>query len=94
MPYVLVAYDISDDRRRTLVCDRLKAMGFTRAQKSVYIARGGSSRAKDVARALHRYVDRSEDSVLVLVLPHEVLDKAMIIGVNRVKMNERSFAII
>ncbi len=94
MPFVLVAYDISDDKRRATVCERLKAMGFSMVQKSLYVARGGSSLAKDVYRALQRLVDRSRDSVVVMVVPREVLQKSMVIGVNRLVLNERSYAII
>ncbi|ADM27737.1 CRISPR-associated protein Cas2 [Ignisphaera aggregans DSM 17230] len=94
MPYIVVAYDISDDRKRLEVCEKLKSMGFTRIQRSLYIARGGSSKAKDVARALQRYIDRSTDSVLVMVIPREVLEKTITIGVNRVEINEQSYGVI
>jgi len=79
---------------RALICDKLKAMGFSMVQRSVYIARGGSSKAKDVARALQRYVDSSRDSILITIVPHEVLEKAVVIGVNRVKSSEHSYAVV
>ncbi|MGC8608184.1 MAG: CRISPR-associated endonuclease Cas2, partial [Vulcanisaeta sp.] len=61
--YVIVSYDISDDKRRFEIMSRLKAMGYVRVQRSLYMARGGSTLAKDTARALMRLMGR-EDSVV------------------------------
>jgi CRISPR-associated protein Cas2 len=94
MPFVLVAYDISDDGRRASVCDRLKSKGFTMLQKSVYLARGGSALAKDVARALNGLLDPLRDSVAILVIPRDVLERAIILGVNRVRIDERGYTVI
>ncbi|MET1101041.1 MAG: CRISPR-associated endonuclease Cas2 [Pyrodictiaceae archaeon] len=94
MPYVIVAYDISDDRKRATICDKLKSMGFSMAQRSVYIARGGSPLAKDAARALQRIIDGSRDSILIMTIPRDVLEKAIVLGVNRVKLDEHSYTVI
>ncbi|MEM1746589.1 MAG: CRISPR-associated endonuclease Cas2 [Candidatus Nezhaarchaeales archaeon] len=94
MPYIFVAYDISDDRRRALVCEELKSLGFSMLQRSVYVARGGSSRAKDCARAVQRLVRNDVDAVLVMVVPTEVLDKAITIGVRRARIHEGNYAIL
>lgn len=94
MPYIIVAYDVSDDRRRSLVCEELKALGFSMLQRSVYIARGGSSRAKDSARAIQKLIRSDSDTALVMVVPREVLEKAIVIGVNRVRIGEENYAIL
>lgn len=94
MPYVLVAYDISDDRRRFEACEKLKSMGFQRVQRSLYIARGGSSLAKDAARALQRIIDPARDSVVVMVVPGEIVEKAVVLGVGGVKTDERGYAVV
>ena len=94
MPYVIVVYDISSDKVRIAVCDKLKSMGFSMLQRSVYITRGGFSNAKDVARAIQRYIDASRDSVLVVVVSREVLERAIVIGVNRLIIDERGYAVI
>ena len=39
MTRVLVAYDISDDRKRLRVAEWLLAKGFSRIQRSLYVAR-------------------------------------------------------
>jgi CRISPR-associated protein Cas2 len=77
MPYVLAAYDISDDARRARAAARLLAMGFTRLQRSLYLARGGRTLAKEAYRALHRIVDHATDKVLVMVVPAESLEASL-----------------
>lgn len=78
--YVVVSYDISDDRRRFEAMSRLKAMGYVRVQRSLYIARGGSALAKDTARALMRIIGR-EDSVVILIIDGQTLSRAIRLGV-------------
>jgi Uncharacterized ACR, COG1343. len=41
--FVVVSYDITDDKRRLEMMNRLKSMGFVRVQRSLYVARGGSA---------------------------------------------------
>lgn len=77
--YVIISYDISDDKRRLEVMSRLKAMGYVRVQRSLYVARGGSALAKDTARALVRIIGK-EDSVVILVIDGQTLGKAMKLG--------------
>ncbi len=83
MPIILVSYDISDNERRNSVRDRLKSMGFTMVQRSLYATRGGGARAKDVSRALTRYVSHSEDSIIIFLLPIDVVSRAIVIGLDR-----------
>ncbi len=77
--YVIVSYDISDDRRRFEIMSRLKAMGYVRVQRSLYMARGGSALAKDTARALTRLMGR-EDSVVILIIDGQTLNNAIKLG--------------
>ncbi|WP_054856838.1 CRISPR-associated endonuclease Cas2 [Vulcanisaeta sp. JCM 16159] len=77
--YVIVSYDISSDRRRLEIMNKLKAMGYIRVQRSLYIARGGSALAKDTARALTRLMDR-EDSVIILIIDGQTLNNAIKLG--------------
>jgi len=94
VPFVIVVYDISSDKVRNTVCDKLKSMGFSMVQRSVYVARGGFSKAKDAARAIQRHIDESGDSVLVMVVSRDVLERAIVIGVNRLTIDERGYAVI
>jgi CRISPR-associated protein Cas2 len=77
--FVIVSYDITDDRRRIEIMNRLKSMGFVRVQRSLYIARGGSALAKDAARAISRLMSR-EDSVVILVVDNQTLSSAIKLG--------------
>jgi CRISPR-associated protein Cas2 len=77
--FVIVSYDITDDRRRIEIMNRLKSMGFVRVQRSLYVARGGSALAKDAARAISRLMGR-EDSVVILVVDNQTLSGAIKLG--------------
>jgi CRISPR-associated protein Cas2 len=77
--FVIVSYDITDDRRRIEIMNRLKSMGFVRVQRSLYVARGGSALAKDAARAISRLMSR-EDSVVILVVDNQTLSGAIKLG--------------
>jgi CRISPR-associated protein Cas2 len=77
--FVIVSYDITDDRRRIEIMNRLKSMGFVRVQRSLYVARGGSALAKDAARAISRLMGR-EDSVVILVVDNQTLSSAIKLG--------------
>uniref|UniRef100_A0A7C4BBQ2 CRISPR-associated endoribonuclease Cas2 n=1 Tax=Ignisphaera aggregans TaxID=334771 RepID=A0A7C4BBQ2_9CREN len=88
--YVIVAYDISDNGRRSEAAERLKGLGFARIQRSLYIARGGAALAKDAYRALLRVIDRSTDSVFVAVIPSESFEKALTCGLQSNIGEERS----
>lgn len=88
MTIVLVSYDIGDDKRRLAVMDKLKAMGFIRVQRSLYVAKGGWTLAKDAARALTRIVNASEDSVLILVVDGLTFNRAIRLGNIGALLNE------
>ncbi|PLC68687.1 CRISPR-associated endonuclease Cas2 [Vulcanisaeta sp. EB80] len=77
--FVIVSYDITDDRRRIEIMNRLKSMGFVRVQRSLYVARGGRALAKDAARAISRLMGR-EDSVVILVVDNQTLSSAIKLG--------------
>ncbi len=79
MPYVLAAYDISDDRVRERAAAKLLSLGFVRVQKSVYIARGGRSLAKDAWRAVAPLLGEG-DRLLIIVVPREALENALVRG--------------
>jgi len=80
MTYILVFYDVSDDRRRLVLAERLKALGLTRIQRSVFMGRGGHAKAKDVARIARMIVDPRTDSVVVVVVPADYARRIMVVG--------------
>jgi CRISPR-associated protein Cas2 len=64
--YVLVVYDISDDRVRFELANYLKVKGFARIQRSAFIGRPPPSILRDVERVLPRYI-KSESDVIHLI---------------------------
>ncbi|MDK6029403.1 CRISPR-associated endonuclease Cas2 [Ignisphaera sp. 4213-co] len=91
--YVVIAYDISDNSRRFEASEKLRGLGFVRIQRSLYIARGGYTLAKEAFRTLLRVIDRSRDSVFVVVLSKESFEKAFIHGA-AVDLGEESSKIL
>ena len=80
LPYVVVFYDISDDRRRQRVARVLESLGLVRGQRSVFIGRGGFAKAKDVVRAALRLIDKSSDSVAAVVVPEDYARRILVAG--------------
>ncbi|MBK6434382.1 MAG: CRISPR-associated endonuclease Cas2 [Anaerolineae bacterium] len=77
--FVLVCYDIPDDRRRTKVMQTLLDFG-RRVQYSVFEC---DLKAKDLDRLLKklgRLVDKTEDSVRFYFLCESCLPKALAMG--------------
>ena len=68
--YVVVFYDISSNRVRQLVADKLLSKGLVRVQRSVFIGRGGYALAKDLARYLTRFINPG-DSLLIMVVSRD-----------------------
>ncbi|MGC8544286.1 MAG: CRISPR-associated endonuclease Cas2 [Vulcanisaeta sp.] len=93
MTYVIVFYDISDDRARQAVADKLLSKGLTRVQRSVFMGRGGHALAKDLSRYLSRFVGPS-DSLLIIVVYEESVRSMIIIGRGGVVVNASSITVI
>ena len=69
MPRIVVFYDISNDKRRTKMAKILEALGLTRVQRSVFIGRGGVTKAREIIRAAMRIIDPETDSVAAVIVP-------------------------
>ncbi len=80
LPYLVVFYDISDDRRRQRVARVLESLGLVRVQRSVFIGRGGFSKAKEVVRAATRLIDKRSDSVAAVVVPEDYGRRILVAG--------------
>lgn len=93
MTYVVVFYDISDNRARQRVADRLLAKGLTRIQRSVFIGRGGLALAKDLARYLARLINAG-DSLVIMVVGEESIRTMISIGRGEVNVNASAVRVI
>lgn len=78
--YLIVVYDISSDKVRLRVANKLKYFGLARVQRSAFVGRGGLALAKDIVRASGRLIDHETDSVIVFVTPDKSVRQALIIG--------------
>ncbi len=85
-------YDISDNSRRFIAAEKLRGLGFQRIQRSVYMARGDTNLAKEAFRALLRVIDRSTDSIAVMVIPREYMKKAMFFS--QIELGEEQLEVI
>ena len=80
MTRVVVAYDISSNEVRQRVAEWLLARGFTRIQRSLYVARGGVALARDVARFVSRLIDPERDVVHIIVVGDHEWDRRIVVG--------------
>ena len=79
MPLLLIAYDISDNRRRTRVAKALLRFG-PRVQRSVFLARRGS--AAEIAKLLRPLLDPGDD-VRIQPLCATCAERAIVLGHGR-----------
>jgi len=91
MSMLLVAYDITDDRRRTRVTKVLARRG-RRVQYSVFLLSSGTP--GEVAAELSPLIEAREDNVRVHVLCAACDQKAVMLGTAAVRVDERTFRII
>ncbi len=77
---VIVAYDISDNDVRQRIADWLLSKGFTRIQRSVYVARGGAALARDVERFVKKLIDPRTDVVHIIVVQDLDWDRRIVVG--------------
>ncbi|MBO9361540.1 CRISPR-associated endonuclease Cas2 [Thermoflexus sp.] len=81
--FVVISYDIPDDRRRDRVCQTLKDFG-TRVQYSVFEA---ELRPQDLQRLedrLRRLIDPREDSVRFYFLCRGCVSRIRVMGIGEV----------
>ncbi len=78
---VVVAYDISNNEKRQRLADWLLARGFSRIQRSLYVARGGVALARDVERYAKRFIDPSRDVIHILLIQDLEWDRRIVLGV-------------
>ncbi len=78
--FVVIAYDITDDARRTKLANRLLNYGI-RVQYSVFEAILSRKEIRDMVRQLRRLIDREEDSVRIYVLTKSTRREIIKLGI-------------
>ena len=86
--YLAVAYDISDDRRRTKVCKILQGFG-TRVNYSIFECFLSLKNVKQMKEAIRKNINKNKDIVIYYDLCATCLDNVERIGVYNEK-NEKT----
>jgi CRISPR-associated protein Cas2 len=86
--FVIIAYDIVDNRRRARVHKFLKGMGFP-VQKSVFECRLLQEQIDRIYTRLLVEVDGDEDTVRIYRLPFELHRQMDIIGTGEIMRDEQ-----
>lgn len=81
--FYVVAYDVTDDRRRAKIARYLEAMG-ERVQGSVFEAYLTAAEVEKLLRKLTRVMNEEEDSVRVYLLCGVCREKVRMVGRGRV----------
>ena len=86
--FVVVAYDVVDNRRRTKVMKLMKGHG-RHVQKSVFECHLDESKIENLVRKLQALIDENEDTVRLYVIPPHAVRKIIAIGVGEVTKEEK-----
>ena len=90
--FILVSYDIVDDRRRSKVANILKNYG-RRVQYSVFECILERDSIKRLIETINKLIDKQEDSVRIYQLCDVCLKKTKVYGVGRITEDEEMFIV-
>lgn len=86
--FVVVAYDVVEDRRRTKVMKLLKGYG-RHVQKSVFECHLDPPKIEAMVRKLATLIDPAQDTVRVYVVPRRAVQKIIALGVGEITREEK-----
>jgi len=90
--FIVVCYDIPDDKRRTRVSKALEGYGY-RVQKSVFECEVDLQLYNKMRSRLAKMIDASEDSVRYYSLCQSCLPKIAISGLGEVQREKPFFVV-
>lgn len=90
--FILVSYDIPDDKRRNMVCKTLKDYG-ERVQYSVFECLVNKEVARKMIERLLRIIKKEEDSLRIYHLCDSCHKKVNIYGLGRLIEDEEVYII-
>jgi CRISPR-associated protein Cas2 len=91
--FVLVSYDIPDDRRRTRVMKALKDFG-AHVQYSVFECELSAKEYRRMRERMSGLIDRKKDKLRFYVLCQEDVRKRKVWGVERVEAERRPWYLV
>ena len=90
--FVVVSYDVMDDKRRLKVSRKLEDYG-RRVQYSVFECILERDRIKRLIETINKLIDKQEDSVRIYQLCDVCLKKTKVYGVGRITEDEEMFIV-
>ena len=81
--FVIVCYDIVENRRRTRVMKTLKGLGF-HVQKSVFECYLDEKKLGYLEQKMRRLIDEQEDSVRIYTLPESMVEQMRVVGIGKI----------
>lgn len=91
--FIIVSYDIPDDRRRIKVMKTLKDFG-SHVQYSVFECDLKPETYRRLRQKLNELIDKKEDNLRFYVLSQEDLKKRRVWGKERTEVELRSFYLV
>ncbi len=91
--FIIVSYDIPDDRRRTKVMKTLKDFG-SHVQYSVFECDLTPETYRRMRKKLDELVDKKEDNVRFYVLSLEDVKKRRVVGKERIEVGVLEFYLV
>lgn len=80
MPHVIVVYDVSSNKTRLLLAQRLERMGLRRIQRSAFIGRLPAPRVRDLERLIQLTINPQTDVAHIFKLDNIDWKKTTVIG--------------
>lgn len=90
--FVLVTYDIKDDKRRNKVCNILKDYG-NRLQYSVFECKLNKKLYEQMIKRALKYINNSEDSLRIYFLCNECKKKIVFYGIGKIDDEDENIII-
>jgi len=91
--FIIVSYDIPDDRRRTKVMKTLKNFG-AHVQYSVFECDVDNNTYRRMRKKLNELIDKQEDNLRFYVLSKEDRKKRRVVGKERTEAEVREFYLV
>lgn len=91
--FIIVSYDIPDDKRRTQVMKTLKNFG-AHVQYSVFECDVDNKTYRRLRKKLNELIDKKEDNLRFYVLSKEDLKKRRVVGKERAEAEIREFYLV
>lgn len=77
---VWAIYDISDNKKRTLISKMCKKLGLYRVQKSVFLGDIENNRVDELAQLSRSEIDEENDSVYIFPMCEKDFKRVVLIG--------------